>query len=409
MEKGSVVILCAGGPAPGINCVISSVTKIFKSKGYKVIGLNGGYKSLVSDKPDFVELDFATADRIFNKGGSVLTMSRYKPKDNEFKADFFINNDVRLLVTIGGDDTASTANRLSKFLRANKVDVSNIHVPKTIDNDLPLPYMQPTFGFNTAKEEGVKICNTIYEDARTSGNWFVVSAMGREAGHLAYHVGAACHYPMIIIPEMFNKTTISVEKIVRLAVSSIIKREILGVGYGAVIISEGIFHFLDESEFSKVGISFPHDEHGHIELNAVSKSHLFASLISTEVKRAGLKNKCRPNELGYELRCCAPSAFDLYYTTKLGLGVYDLYSRGISGCMVTLDNTETITPLFLEDVEDCHGKIQTRLLDIEQSDVQQILNNNLHYITECDYEEARKITPNPEYYDFEKILYWGDK
>lgn len=409
MEKGSVVILCAGGPAPGINCVISSVTKIFRSKGYKVIGLNGGYKSLVRDKPDFVELDFATADAIFNKGGSVLTMSRYKPKDNEFKVDFFINNNIRLLVTIGGDDTASTANRLSKFLRANKIDVSNIHVPKTIDNDLPLPYMQPTFGFTTAKEEGVKICNTIYEDARTSGNWFVVSAMGREAGHLAYHVGAACHYPMIIIPEMFNKTTISVEKIIRLAVSSIIKREILGISYGAIIISEGVFHFLDEAEFSKVGISFPHDEHGHIELNAVSKSHLFASLIAAEVRRAGLKNKCRPNELGYELRCCPPSAFDLYYTTKLGLGVYDLYSRGISGCMVTLDNTETITPLFLEDVEDSCGKIETRLLDIEQSDVQQIMNNNLHYITQCDYETARTITPNPEYYDFRKILSWECK
>lgn len=409
METGSVVILCAGGPAPGINCVISSVTKIFTAKGYKVIGLNGGYKSLVSEKPDFVELDFAIADRIFNKGGSILTMSRYKPKDAEFRIDFFVKNNVRLLVTIGGDDTASTANRLSKFLRANKIDVSNIHVPKTIDNDLPLPYLQPTFGFTTAKEEGVRICNTIYEDARTSGNWFVVSAMGREAGHLAYNVGAACHYPMIIIPEMFNKTAISVEKIVRLAVSSIIKRQMMGIPYGAVIISEGVFHFLDESEFAKVGISFPYDDHGHIELNAVSKSHLFASLITAELKRAGLTNKCRPNELGYELRCCAPSAFDLYYTTKLGLGVYELYSRGISGCMVTLDDTETIMPLFLEDVEDCYGKIQTRLLDIEQSDVQVVYNNHLHYITESDYEAASKIVANPNHYDFERILYWGDK
>jgi len=34
------------------------------------------------------------------------------------------------------------------------------------------------------KEEGVRLANTIYEDARTSGNWFVVSAMGREAGQL---------------------------------------------------------------------------------------------------------------------------------------------------------------------------------------------------------------------------------
>ena len=405
-SKGSVVILCAGGPAPGINSVISSVTKIFSSNGYRVIGLHEGYKSLVSATPRFLELDFDIADRIFSKGGSILKMSRYKPKDSEFSVDFFKKYDVKLLVTIGGDDTASTANRLSKFLRNNKIDVSNIHVPKTIDNDLPLPYSQPTFGFNTAREEGVKICNTIYEDARTSGNWFVISAMGREAGHLAYGVGAACHLPMIIIPEMFNKAEITLDKIVRLAVSSIIKRTIMGIEYGAIIISEGVFHFLDNSEFEKTGISFPIDEHGHIELNAISKSHVFATLISTELKKTTLRNKVRPNELGYELRCCAPAAFDQYYTTKLGLGVYDLYTRGISGCMITLDNNENSEPLFLEDVEDENGKIQTRLLDINQGDVALIYKDNLHYVTEPDYKEIAEITATPERYDFNKILNW---
>lgn len=403
---GSVVILCAGGPAPGINSVISSVTKIFITKGYRVIGLHEGYKSLVSIAPKFIDLDFETADSILNRGGSILTMSRYKPKDNEFSVDFFKKYDVKLLVTIGGDDTASTANRLSKFLRTNKIDVANIHVPKTIDNDLPLPFGQPTFGFNTAREEGVKICSTIYEDARTSGNWFIVSAMGREAGHLAYGVGAACHLPMVIIPEMFDKTTITLDKIVRLATSAIIKRTILGIGYGVIIISEGVFHFLDDNEFAKAGINFPTDEHGHIELNAVSKSHVFASLVTAELKKTTLKNKVRPNELGYELRCCKPGAFDLYYTTKLGLGVYDLYARGISSCMVTLDDKENVTPLFLEDVEDANGKIQTRLLDINASDVQLIYNNNMHYVTESDYENTRKITNDPSHYDFKKILCW---
>lgn len=408
MSKGSVVILCAGGPAPGINSVISSVTKVFLAKGYRVIGLNEGYKSLVSDEPKFVELDFATADSIFSKGGSTLVMSRYKPKDSEFKTDFFIKNDIKLLVTIGGDDTASTANRLSKFLKANNVDVANIHVPKTIDNDLPLPYRQPTFGFNTAWAKGFEVATTVYEDARTSGNWFLISAMGREAGHLAYHVGASCHYPMIIVPEMFNKTTITIDKIVRLAVSSIIKRETMGIGYGGIILSEGVFHFLEESEFESLGVVFPKDEHGHIELNAVSKSHLFASLITTELRKIGMKNKCRPNELGYELRCCSPSAFDAYYTTKLGLGVYELFSQGFTGCVVTMDNNEDVKPLFLKDVEDEKGKVKTRLLDIEQGDVNLIFKSNLHYITQEDYSLAKEVceVENIENYDFNKILNW---
>src|SRR5690606_26012983 len=146
-----------GGPAPGINTVISSVTKIFINNGYQVLGLNGGYKSLFDTEPSFEYLDFDFADQIFSRGGSALKMSRYKPKDEEFKADFFKKNNVKLLVTIGGDDTASTANRLTKFLAEKKLDVSSIHVPKTIDNDLPLPEGTPTFGYHSAKEEGVRI------------------------------------------------------------------------------------------------------------------------------------------------------------------------------------------------------------------------------------------------------------
>ena len=95
------------------------------------------------------------------------------------------------------------------FLEKSNIEIQNIHVPKTIDNDLPLPDMMPTFGFNSAKNEGVHIGNTIYEDSRTSGNWFVVSSMGRSAGHLAFEIGASCHFPLIIIPEMFNKTKIT--------------------------------------------------------------------------------------------------------------------------------------------------------------------------------------------------------
>ena len=113
--KGSIVIVCGGGPAPGINAVISSVSKVFLKDGYRVIGLHEGYKSLVSENPIIQNIDFNFADRILHQGGSALRMSRYKPETSEFKIDFFINNSVKLLVTIGGDDTASTANRISKF------------------------------------------------------------------------------------------------------------------------------------------------------------------------------------------------------------------------------------------------------------------------------------------------------
>lgn len=406
-KQNSIVILCGGGPAPGINTVISAVSKQFIEAGFRVIGLHDGYKNLFSGKPSIVNIDFDYADRIFNRGGSALRMSRYKPKNEEFNPDFFVENNIRLLVTIGGDDTASTANRISKYLLDNNVKIQNIHVPKTIDNDLPLPDGISTFGYQSAKDEGTRIGATVYEDARTSGLWFVVSAMGREAGHLAFGIGAACHYPMVIIPEMFNKTKISLDKIIRLIISSIVKRAILGIPYGVAIVSEGVFHSLSDEEIKSSGIQFTYDDHGHPELGNVSKAHIFNLMLQMKLKELQLDVKSRPVELGYELRCITPKAFDLMYCNLLGIGVRQLYDQGYTGCMVTSNQTGEIMPVHLKDMEDPEtGKIKTRLVNMEGHKAQIIYNHGLHYLSEEDYEAAQQYLTYPADYDFKKLLNW---
>ena len=403
--KDSIAILCGGGPAPGINAVVSTLIKVFIKENYRVIGIHEGYKTIFTDSPNTVDLSFEYADKIFSLGGSSLKMSRYKPKDSEFKTDFFVKNNVKLLVTIGGDDTASTANRIGKFLASNNINVSNIHVPKTIDNDLPLPDRNPTFGFHSAKDEGVRIGNTIYEDARTSENWFVLSTMGREAGHLAFGIGMSCHFPMVIIPEMFNKTSVTFEKITRILVSSIIKRKIENIPYGVIIISEGVFHFMDDNEINNSGINFTYDDHGHPELGNVSKSHIFNMLLQQKLKSMDIDVKSRPVEMGYELRCCRPIGFDLTLCTLLAMGVNKLFQQGLTGCLVSANSNGDIKPLYLKDLEGPDGKIKPRLVDIE-SEMAKLLFSNLHYITATDYEKAKKYVPNPEEYDFNKILEW---
>jgi 6-phosphofructokinase 1 len=405
MQK-SIAIICGGGPAPGINTVISTVAKVFMKDGYKVIGVHHGFKGLLVEDPELKVFDFPHADRIFSRGGSTLIMSRYKPKDSDFKSDFFAKHNVKLLVTIGGDDTASTANRLSKYLRTQDLEVSHIHVPKTIDNDLPLPDRNPTFGFHSAKNEGVKIGNTVYEDARTSENWFVVSTMGRSAGHLAFGIGSACHFQLMIIPEMFNKTKITFDKLIHLMVSSIVKCKIEGIEYGVILISEGVFHFMHESEIINSGINFTYDDHGHPELGNLSKSNIFNYLLQTKLKELGLKIKSRPVELGYELRCCSPIAYDLTLCSLLGIGVKKLYDEGISDCIVSANSNGDISPLYLKDFEDEDGKIPPRLVDID-SDMAKLFIRNLFYIEEKDYAKAKHYLKHPEQYDFNKILNWN--
>ena len=409
----AIAILTGGGPAPGMNTVVGSVAKTFLQKGYSVIGLHKGFTGLFREAPATENITFLKADEIFNLAGSFLRMSRFKPSDEDFEKrfnwQFFTENNIKLLVTIGGDDTASTANRIAKFLEAKKYPIANIHVPKTIDNDLPLPKGTPTFGYESAKDKGAVIARAVYVDARTSGNWFVMSAMGRSAGHLAFGIGEACHYPMIVIPEMFDKTEITVEKIVNLVISSIIKRKIMGMDYGAAVISEGVFHALSDEEIRKSGIHFTYDEHGHPELGKVSKAHIFNEMIEKKLKEIGLKVKSRPVELGYEIRCQTPIAYDLTYCSELGIGVYKLFSEGKTGCMVYVDGCGNVEPLYLKDLQDpATGKILPRMVDISSDRFKAVVDNILMAITPPDYEAARQYLSNPEEYDFCKILGWDE-
>jgi len=411
--KDAVIILCGGGPAPGMNSVSMSVAKTFLSKGYRVIGLHGGYSGLFSKNARTEDLTFFIADRYFNRGGSYLEMSRFKPTDKDFEENFnldlFKDNNIKLLVTIGGDDTASTANRISKFLAAKGYPIANIHCPKTIDNDLPLPANAPTFGYNSAKDEGAHLARTVYEDARTSGNWLIISAMGRTCGSLALGIGEATHCPMTIIPEMFDKTQINLDKVVKLAISAILKRKIMGVNYGTIIAAEGVFH--DEGIIDGLvnsGLNITYDDHGHPELGKISKAGLFNDLLEIEFKKLGLKVKSRPVEIGYDVRCQDPIAYDVTYCTELAMGAYQLFSEGKTGCMVYVDSYGNVSPLYLADLQDpTTGKIPPRVVDINSGTAQNYYNYIAHYVTEADYDAVRALgIENPEAFDFTKILEW---
>ena len=410
--KDAVIILCGGGPAPGMNSVSMSVAKTFLTKGFRVIGLHGGYSGLFSKNARTEDITFFIADRYFNRGGSYLEMSRFKPTDadfeNNFNLDLFKDNNIKLLVTIGGDDTASTANRISKFLAAKGYPIANIHCPKTIDNDLPLPANAPTFGYNSAKNEGAHLARTVYEDARTSGNWLVISAMGRTCGSLALGIGEATHCPMTIIPEMFNKTEICLDKVVKLSISAILKRKVMGVNYGTIVAAEGLFHEFKAEEMEAAGVHFSYDDHGHPELGKVSKAVLFNDLLEAEFKKIGLKVKSRPVEIGYDVRCQDPVAYDLTYCTELAMGVYQLYSEGKTCCMVYVDSYGNVSPLYLADLQDPKtGKIPPRVVDINSGTAQNYYKYIAHYVTEADYEAVRALgIENPEAYDFNKILNW---
>ena len=176
---------------------------------------------------------------------------------------------------------------------------------------------------------------------------------------------------------------------------------------GFSISSDGGFHSLRNEEIQKSGIHFSYDDHGHPELGKVSKAHIFNEMLEKKLKELGLKVKSRPVEIGYEVRCQTPVAYDLVYCSLLGMGTYKLFSEGKTGCMVYVDPAGQISELYLKDLQDPEtGKIPPRLVDITSDKFTQVVENILNYITPADYEEAKKYVADPAAYDFKKILNW---
>src|SRR3989475_4773170 len=186
------------------------------------------------------ELEIAPLSRIHFEGGSVLRTSRANPSRS---AETLRNGAAALpplgascLLTIGGDDTASGAAAVAQVLEG-KLAVA--HVPKTIDNDLPLPAGIPTFGFTTAVDVGKDLVRNLMKDAATTDKWFFVTIMGRHAGHLALGIGSAAGATLTVIGEEFPEGPVSLAPIAVILEGAIVKRRVQGREHGGARLAEG--------------------------------------------------------------------------------------------------------------------------------------------------------------------------
>src|SRR5262249_35499803 len=148
------------------------------------------------------------------------------------------------------------------------------HVPKTIDNDLPLPGSTPTFGFETARHNGVYILRNLAEDARTTSRWYVIISMGRAAGHLALGIGKAAAATLTISPEEFRGRQVTADEVADMIIGAIIKRLGEDSHYGIAVLAEGLIESMGEKglvsavpggQLERYG-KVIRDDHGHLRL-----------------------------------------------------------------------------------------------------------------------------------------------
>lgn len=360
-----LAIAVGGGPAPGINAVISAATIRSLLSGTEVVGVLDGFSHLMRGDVDQVrELRIEDVSRIHFRGGSILGIARANPTKNAEHLEECVLGLLRLgvdkLMTIGGDDTAFTA---SEIERQSKGRLSVAHVPKTIDNDLDLPDETATFGFETARQLGVKITESIMVDAETTKRWYFLVAMGRKAGHLALGIGKAAGATLTLIPEEFGSGSIGLDDLTDMLVAAIIKRRAYGGDHGVVVIAEGVVERMVESDLEQLS-NVERDAHGHVRIAEVDIGAILKDRVRARLRELGLETTIVSKNIGYELRCADPMAYDLEYCRDLGYSAAKYLCEGGNRALVSMVHGRFEPIPFDAMMDPKTGRMRVRMVDV---------------------------------------------
>jgi 6-phosphofructokinase 1 len=358
-------ILVGGGPAPGINAVISAATIEALNQGFEVVGIRDGFKHLVrGDRSVLRPLTVDDVSRVHLQGGSILGTSRENPTKSPeaTRAVIEVLQDAGIthLITIGGDDTALSSRYISE---RSAGAIRGVHVPKTIDNDLPLPPHGPTFGFQTARLVGVELVRNLMEDARATRRWYVVVAMGRKAGHLALGIGKAAGATFTLVAEEFASRYVPFATICDIVEGAIVKRRAMGRHFGVAVLAEGLIDKLDPDELAELE-DVERDEHGHVRFAEVDLARKVKAEVQGRLGERGLRVTITNKNVGYELRCADPISFDAEYCRDLGYGAVRFLVQGGSGAMVSVQGGRLVPIPFDDLIEPESGKTKVRLVNI---------------------------------------------
>jgi ATP-dependent phosphofructokinase / diphosphate-dependent phosphofructokinase len=363
-QHKKLAILVSGGPAPGINSVISAATIRCELDGVEVLGLRDGFEWIMQGNIDHVvPLTIDGVSRIHFLGGSHIGISRANPTLDPQHLENTVISLLRLnvwqLLTIGGDDTAFSAMKLEEKA-GGRIRVA--HVPKTIDNDLDLPPWTDTFGFQTARHYGVEIVKNLMVDAQTTSRWYFVIAMGRKAGHLALGIGKAAGATLTLIPEEFEGQRIRLKSVVDTLAGAMIKRLSYGRRDGVAVIAEGLVLDIEPEDLAELE-DVERDAHGNVRIAEVNIGNILKDQVAARLKQFGLKVTIVPKNIGYELRCADPIPYDMEYTRDLGYCAAQFLLSGGNAVMISMQGGHFVPIPFNQLLDPKTGRAKIRMVD----------------------------------------------
>jgi len=275
MTKKNAFYAQSGGVTAVINtsaCGVIETARKHKDKIGKVYaGRNGIIGALTEDLIDTGKDSARAIAALRHTPSGAFGSCRYKLKglDNnhaeyERLIEVFAAHNIGYFFYNGGGDSADTCLKVSQISKSLGYPIQAIHIPKTVDNDLPITDNCPGFG-SVAKYVAVSIREAAFDVAsmaKNSTKIFVMEVMGRHAGWIAAAGGLAAENagdaPQIILfPEVaFNKHKFMAR----------VKQTVDAYGYCAIVVSEGV-RYKDGTFLAESGMR---DVFGHTQLGGVA-------------------------------------------------------------------------------------------------------------------------------------------
>jgi len=286
MPRKNAFYAQSGGVTAVINTtacgVIETARKNRARIGKVYAGRNGIIGALTEDMIDTSKESVKTIAALRHTPGGAFGSARYKLKGLEHnRAEYerlievFRAHNIGYFFYNGGGDSADTCYKVSQLSRKLGFPVQAIHVPKTVDNDLPITDNCPGFG-SVAKYIAVSTREAaldVASMAKTSTKVFVLEVMGRHAGWIAAAAGLAGKSPkeaphIILFPEIpFNQR----------AFLKRVKQCVTDNEYCVVVVSEGA-RYRDGRFLADAGTT---DAFGHKQLGGVAQ--VVAQLVKDEL------------------------------------------------------------------------------------------------------------------------------
>ena len=337
MPDGTLLYAQSGGVTAVINATASAVISEARVRKVKVLAARNGILGALREELIDTSKESAAAIRaLAHTPGGAFGSCRVKLKSLEADRAKYERllavlraHDVRYFLYNGGNDSADTANKVSKLAAEFDYPLTCIGVPKTVDNDLAVTDCCPGFG-SAAKYTAVSVREAALDVAamaETSTKVFVYEAMGRHAGWLAASAGLAGKTAndaphLILFPERpYDEDDFLAQ----------VKKIVAKVGYCVVVASEGI-QTADGRFVADAGGGT--DSFGHTQLGGV------ASFLAGRVKNAlGMKvHWTLPDYLQRSARHVA-SKTDLEQALAVGKAAVQFALKGRNATMPVIVRT----------------------------------------------------------------------